>query len=160
MPHTALNAYDMVWAAAAAFAAAARRGPGSEAPLGEAANAEIKNVSFNGASGPLWFESNGDRGLRNHQLEIQNLLWDEASLSYVHRTVGLVQTGTGQSLTIDLYRDPALVWPDGTEYPEVRIHAATHQLIGFRPPGALCCCLRPPAMLAVFLPAPLLQAGL
>lgn len=118
----ALNAYDMVWAAAAAFAGAARAEGGSKnVPSGVGAMKALPQISFQGASGFVSFYENGDRSIKNHQLEITNLVWDEAELSYSSVIVGVVRFGTGEDIEIELNESPGpvLTWPDGSKYPEV-----------------------------------------
>ena len=118
----ALNAYDMVWATAAAFAGAARaEGSSKSVPSGVGTMKALPQISFQGASGFVSFEQNGDRGIKNHQLEITNLVWDEAEKSYSSVIVGVVRFVRGEDVEIELNEspDPVLTWPDGSKYPAV-----------------------------------------
>eukprot|EP00873_Tetraselmis_striata_P034051 jgi/Tetstr1/454315/TSEL_041234.t1 len=126
----ALNAYDSVWAMAAAFTRAALHeaqarpvpaGDDYPVPKGEAVIHALRDVAFDGASGPIQFDASADRATgHNHSLDITNLVWDEAAKAYGYQVVGRVTAREDGEADIELFTGAAaLVWSDGTRYPEI-----------------------------------------
>ena len=129
IPSWAMNAYDMVWATAAAFAEAVRSDTTRfvdkdglvSVPSGESFMRALPRVSFQGLSGPVSFDANGDRSAADHQLAVTNLVWDNSTSSYTTEQVGTINIDGGRSV-VNLNgegRSPNLAWPDWTYYPEV-----------------------------------------
>ena len=128
---TALNAYDMVWSMGATFAAAARASSSAQEaalaggpvpmPSGSEVVAAFPEVSFNGASGPLSLESNGDRSVTDLMMRIVNLVWNESTGKYETHTVGQLTYDDNQQPQFEFNQAPdaVLTWSDGSQYPQV-----------------------------------------